>query len=139
VKNGLTSKYYYFGYCKNPKDTEIGKYAYKIGKNDEEIAMVDNAINSLVQSMEDLAKPFFRDHSLIANYKLLQHQYNIPSINESEGIATQFIVSGIIIHRQCTLMQIISTRFVPAIVRKMKQTQICLQCMSTIFVVQATI
>lgn len=45
-----------------------------------------------MESIEQVAKPFFANNSLVKQYKTLKEEYKIPSISDNDGICTQFSV-----------------------------------------------
>jgi hypothetical protein len=88
---GIFKKYYCFGYRKEPKDTGFGKYSYKPGGNKTDIDYVESTITSVVETMEAIAKPFFRENTYANQYLEFQKKYKIPSITKN-GYASQFSI-----------------------------------------------
>ena len=95
TRDGICSKYIYFGKRKNPIGTDVLSYTYLQSADKAIIDVIDNGLKKMVHSMEELGKLLF--DILIpeeqASYKVFQESMAIPTaFHDDNGVGTQIAV-----------------------------------------------
>jgi hypothetical protein len=92
--DGICNSYFCFGFRKNPKNSEIGKYSFGGKCEETAVQQIEDNIAKLVGDLEKVTQSFFSNLSVAKNYQKIKEQFSIPTITDSNvGLATQFSVS----------------------------------------------